>query len=155
MPGFLKSFRYLVLLILCGATSTAVFAQQISPEEKAMRQEIFLLINQKRSIYNQPALLSNDTLHQIARKHSIAMAEGKRAFGHDYFASRDSLIRIYWRKTVSTAENVTIAENAEEAVESWWTSEGHKENLLGDFTHTGIGLAKKGNLWYCTQIFKR
>jgi uncharacterized protein YkwD len=46
--------------------------------------------------------------------------------------------------------------SAKEVVEGWLNSPGHKRNIEGDFTLTGIGVAKnnKGIIYY-TQIFTK
>jgi uncharacterized protein YkwD len=40
-------------------------------------------------------------------------------------------------------------------VELWWSSEGHKDNMLADWNETGIGVKRVegSDFWYCTQIF--
>jgi uncharacterized protein YkwD len=46
--------------------------------------------------------------------------------------------------------------SAREVVDGWLKSPGHKRNIEGDFTLTGIGIAsdKQGNIYF-TQIFSR
>jgi uncharacterized protein YkwD len=43
---------------------------------------------------------------------------------------------------------------ARTAVEGWQTSPGHRKNMLGDFTLTGIGIAQsEQGSYFITQIF--
>ncbi|MEO6833468.1 MAG: CAP domain-containing protein [Chitinophagaceae bacterium] len=142
-----------ILVVFMLALSTFSFAQNTQNEERKMLLEIHELINVKRSIYLQAPLKLNDSLNAIARRHSEAMASHKIPFGHQGADARDSLIRVYFPNAQGTGENVTIAETAEDAVESWWISEGHKANMLGDYTDTGIGVVKRDEWWFCTQIF--
>jgi uncharacterized protein YkwD len=53
------------------------------------------------------------------------------------------------------AENVAYgADDATEAVELWLRSAGHKKNIRGNFTHTGISVVRDsdGRLYF-TQLF--
>jgi uncharacterized protein YkwD len=54
-------------------------------------------------------------------------------------------------------ENVASGQmTAKEAVEGWLQSPGHKRNIEGNFTLTGIGWAKdKRGMIYFTQIFTK
>lgn len=56
------------------------------------------------------------------------------------------------------AENVTynqgFSDPVTQAVDGWLKSTGHRQNIEGNFTLTGIGLAKNSsNEYYFTQIF--
>jgi uncharacterized protein YkwD len=141
------------------AMSTVALAQKVALSEKtaaaAMRKEIARLVNLKRSIYNMPPLHLNDTLSAIADEHSLRMERKIVPMGHDGFAQRDSTIHALWKDAGGSGENVTAAESAEEAVELWWSSEGHKDNMLADWNETGIGVKRVegSDFWYCTQIF--
>jgi uncharacterized protein YkwD len=100
-------------------------------------------------------LILDDSLSGIAQGHSDAMASGKVPLGHDGFAARTDAIRHLFPSAGGMGENVTFAVDAEEAVESWWTSEGHQANTTGEYSHTGIGATLKDGFWFCTQIFVR
>jgi len=55
----------------------------------------------------------------------------------------------------SMAENVALGQTtAQEAVDSWLSSEGHKQNIEGSYNLTGVGVAQgsDGDLYF-TQIF--
>ena len=45
--------------------------------------------------------------------------------------------------------------SAKEVVEGWLNSKGHRENIEGNSTYTGIGLAKAsdGRIYFTPQIF--
>ncbi len=59
------------------------------------------------------------------------------------------------------AENVAMLSNsgtdatkiAEQFVEMWWKSPGHKANMVGNHKKIGVGVSKVGNKYYATQIF--
>ena len=85
------------------------------------------------------------------------MASGKVGFGHSGFNSRAKAIQKSMNSVTSVAENVAEGQmTAREVVDGWLHSPGHKKNIEGNFTLTGIGYAsdKKGNIYF-TQIFSR
>ena len=85
------------------------------------------------------------------------MARGMVKFGHAGFSKRSKHINQFFPEKTTTAENVLFnAVDADDAAANWIASAGHKKNILGNFTHTGVGVAadKKGH-YYFTQIFIR
>ncbi len=55
----------------------------------------------------------------------------------------------------AAAENVAYGQmSAEEVVDGWLHSPGHRQNIEGDYNLTGIGVAQnKDGVIYFTQIF--
>jgi uncharacterized protein YkwD len=58
----------------------------------------------------------------------------------------------------AAAENVAAAKGekdpARTVVEGWTKSAGHRKNMLGDFSLTGVGVAQsKDGTYFFTQIF--
>jgi uncharacterized protein YkwD len=159
LPQGSKIFHYsrlLFLTLLAFLYFTKADAQPPGHAEvtrNAIIQQIHVLVNQKRSIMSMTPLMLNDSLNKLAQVHSNAMAAGKVAFGHDGFASREKAVQKMFGFIGIMGENVTLAVDAEEAVESWWTSEGHQANMTGAYSHTGLGATLKDGYWYCTQIF--
>jgi uncharacterized protein YkwD len=52
--------------------------------------------------------------------------------------------------------NMGYENPAREAVESWKNSQGHRNNMLGDYDLTGIGVARNAQgHYFFTQIFLR
>jgi uncharacterized protein YkwD len=84
------------------------------------------------------------------------MLAGTVALGHDGFDARaDELaLDLPW---LSVGENVATSTGFPEpvpvAVDGWVASPPHYENILGEWTHTGIGAANADTTWYFTQIF--
>ena len=122
----------------------------------SMETEILRYVNEDRKDHNLPPLQMNAMESSLAAKHSHDMATGKVKFGHDGFNSRAKAIQ-------KTLGGVEIGENvasgpmtAREVVDGWLKSPGHKKNIEGNFTLTGIGYArdKKGDIYF-TQIFSR
>ena len=157
MHPLFKALLVLSGLVLLSGSSKEAAAQRkgSAAQIKAMVSGIHKGVNHKRSIYNQPALALSDSASTMAELHSLAMANGVVGVGHSGFSDRSKIIRRMFNASGAVAENVAVAVDAQDAVEIWWTSEGHKDNMLGDYNTTGIGVARKGGMWYCTQIFFR
>jgi uncharacterized protein YkwD len=122
----------------------------------AMESEILQYVNEDRTKHDLPPLLMNAIESSLASKHSHDMASGKVKFGHDGFNARAKSIQKSLGST-EVGENVASGlMTAREVVDGWLNSPGHKKNIEGNFTLTGIGYAKdkKGDIFF-TQIFSR
>lgn len=137
------------LLVFAGLYSFAPAPPASLPDE------VLAATNQFRKSNNLPALVMNEELNVLARKHSEDMARGRVAFGHAGFQKRNESAA----KSISSAryfaENVAYgASTAAEVVTLWKNSPGHRRNMLGKYIYIGIGIAKdkNGQLYY-TQVF--
>lgn len=135
-----------------------------------IESQIHSLINEQRSANGLSALNFDEALASIARKHSQDMAS--RAYFSHYDPEGHNF---YWRmqqdgyncailigNTIyQGAENIyeesgypttSIASNT---VDSWMTSQGHRENILTSYwRNEGIGVAKSSSgEVYVTQVF--
>ncbi|MGB3613052.1 MAG: CAP domain-containing protein [Elainellaceae cyanobacterium] len=125
-------------------------------ELAAIEQQILEQINQYREEQGLTALRLDEAIQQQAQQHSSAMAQGTTPVSHQGFDDRVEAIAksIDYR---SAAENVAYNEGysspGEQAVQGWLDSPGHLENIQGDYTLTGIGVAQDGQAYYFTQIF--
>ncbi|AFY65488.1 CAP domain-containing protein [Geitlerinema sp. PCC 7407] len=128
-------------------------------EIAALEQEVFTRINQYRTQKGLAPLSSNNAIAQQARSHSQAMANGSVPFSHDGFSQRVSAIG----QTIAVrgaAENVAYnmghRNPAQVAVDGWLKSPGHRGNIEGNYSLTGIGIARNARgEYYFTQIFIR
>jgi uncharacterized protein YkwD len=122
-----------------------------------MEHDIFILINaHRKSIGLQPLQLS-EVESTVAAKHSYNMASGKLPFGHKDLKKRMEIIAKQIGYISETGENVASGQmSAHEVVDGWLKSTGHRKNIEGDFTLTGIGVAKdKRGVVYYTQVFTK
>jgi uncharacterized protein YkwD len=116
------------------------------------------LINQHRLSLGLDSLRWSACIATYAREHSVNMAAGDVAFGHDGFAERVSAVAAHCTTHNASAENVARAlggsDPAQTAVTIWLNSSGHKANIEGGYTHAGIGVARRSDsTWYYTQFF--
>jgi len=161
--NFVTSLPLLSLLIVmvfaagCGDDNPAdpVPGGQFSSIELSVHQQV----NAYRASKGLAALEMVPVMVTQARNHSANMAVGRTPFGHDGFEDRVEEIA----KTVALAgagENVAFNtgfdDPATEAVQGWLNSQGHRENIEGDFNVTGIGVERNADgTYYFTQIFGR
>lgn len=126
-----------------------------SPDELVLHSTI----NLYREEVGKSPLELDETMSFICRKHSQNMADGEVAFGHDGFDDRfDLLIESFHLQEV--AENVAMAYHLghpiSEIMEDWINSDGHRENIEGDYEYTGVGIAEsEDGFVYFTQMFLR
>lgn len=52
----------------------------------------------------------------------------------------------------NVGENIAMGfTTAESAIDAWYLSHGHRQNMLGDWIHIGVGVAadSRGRTWWC------
>lgn len=140
-------------------TVSATPAIAASSPYNALEQSIHQQVNQYRQARKLPPLTLDPRISEQARIHSQNMASGKVPFSHQGFEQRVGAIRRVIPDRAS-AENVAFNKGysnpGQQAVQGWIKSPGHRINLEGQYSLTGIGIAKnaKGE-YYFTQIFIR
>jgi len=129
----------------------------LTSNSRTVEADILRYVNEDRKSKGLKPLKLNDYESSIAAEHSHNMASGRVPFGHDGLTARAKKIRKQLGGINTVGENVASGQmTAKEVVEGWLNSPGHKRNIEGDFTLTGIGLAKdKKGMTYFTQIFTK
>ncbi|MFC1599020.1 CAP domain-containing protein [Patescibacteria group bacterium] len=132
--------------------------QQIS-DYSEIEQRTFQLINQHRLSIGVPALDWHEEIAIPCRDHSNNMAQGIIEPSHQDFDLRVAQIKTKIPKYNGGAENLAwnynYADPAQQALNWWLTSPGHKASLENDFYDlTGIGVSKSTDgKYFLTQIF--
>jgi uncharacterized protein YkwD len=150
----MKIFEYIVIsLVLSIAPIHSIIAQE-SPSTLDFEREIIELTNQHREAAGLNALVVANVISEQSRLHSQNMASGKTSYSQNSFEKRANAI-IGEIGGLAFAENVASGHGtAEGAVNGWLASQVHKDNIEGDFTHTGVGVARgKDGTYHFTQIF--
>ena len=102
----------------------------------------------------------SENLYNIALRHSFNMATNRVNFGHDGFNIRNLLILETHKSP--TRENVAyISFNsndsvlAQNIVQGWIDSEGHRKNILGGNFYSAVAAyyREDDNLCFFTQLF--
>jgi len=148
-----RTFSITALVFL--ALVTASRSADDGIDLRTMERDVHKKINAYRAEKGLDQLAWDDRLADQARAHSVAMARGKRGFGHSGFKERIDATRVQF---TSAAENVGqnqgFDEPADQAVDGWLDSDGHRTNIEGRYNLTGVGVARSrsGTLFF-TQIF--
>jgi len=136
--------------------------------EHRAEEVIAQLIDEQRARYAQdaPRLVANGELDRIARERSGYMAHGGpfahedaqgRLAANDMIKSRVSQYGYFGENIMmETRENLPFDAQhfAQEAVDGWMASEGHRANILSpNYDRSGIGVVINGNSAYATQVF--
>lgn len=142
--------RRIALSILLTALIVPVFA---APASAGAGEGSFVsLINSSRAANGLPSLATMGSLTSHGRKHSAEMA----ASGGIYHSSKSELRSLAsgWE---SYGENVGRGPNDPSALHSaFMSSSGHRNNILGDYTHVGVGtLVTDDGILYVTVVFMR
>lgn len=154
------NIRIILTTLLISAAIVGVnnptFAQhKTASSEQGAIQEIHRLVNEHRIKKGLKPLEMNDDINKEALKHSKNMASGRVGFGHGGFKDRSNKLMNAIKGANASGENVEYTTgNAAEVVDNWLHSPNHKKNIEGNFTLTGIGMARAsdGQVYY-TQIF--
>ena len=172
--GYQPIFGLLLLLVICCSGCEALLQAQATRQERRKQElidridvaqqqshsweeeQIHQLVNQHRAQMELSPLSLRSEISGMARIHSQNMANGTVEFGHGGFQERATQIykMIAFQKT---AENVAMNNTpspGQAAIQGWLRSQGHKQNIEGNYNLTGIGVAQStdGN-YYFTQIF--
>lgn len=113
-----------------------------------------------RARAGKPALVPDDALAAIARRHSEDMA-ARGYFGHASPTTglAGDRLRAAGYLALAHGENLAKNDHLGEAEVSLWESLGHRANIVGDaFTHVGVGIARvpgDDGGWLVTQLFAR
>lgn len=111
---------------------------------QSIESEVLTLTNVFRAEQQLAPLAWHADLARIAKRHAVAVAEGRAPFSHagarERFASCST-------RCINVAENLARSEGfgrgdlPEASVSGWRESDGHRRNLLGPFDVVGIGWA--------------
>ena len=124
----------------------------------ALEREVHALVNQHRQAIGLRLLTYNEEIVKHARRHSQDMASGRGGIDHRGAEERHTALSRSIDFT-GFAENVATnnyagSRTAKEAVRGWLKSPGHRRNIEGNFTLTGVGIARSATgFYFFTHIF--
>ena len=117
------------------------------------------LTNQFRAKNKLPPLKWDDSIWKISLTHSKNMGDGKVPFGHKGFNERIKQFPFHFSLA---CENVFMCQGyseysiAENAVNGWINSPGHRKNLLSNTNSCAIATYRTSSgAYYLTQMFAR
>lgn len=148
------------LLLSCHRNLSAANSERNAPgtfNAASMNRDILYHVNEYRKKKGLSSLQSIATADEQAALHSKNMALKKTAFSHNGFEQRIAIISKSAGTMRAAAENVAYGNlSASEVVKGWIKSPGHRKNIEGNYTLTGIGVYQdaKGVIFF-TQLFMR
>lgn len=125
----------------------------VVPQAKTIEIEILELINNHRLSIGLNPLQNMDAIKSQAYNHTDYMVDNNEVSHANFYARKNYLINNVSAKSVS--ENVAYGfTSAQSVVNAWLNSEGHKNNIEGNFTDFDISAEKNDEgKWYYTNIF--
>lgn len=156
-------FCFISIFICCqlivSPLEAAKNTKRVTSSEASQEMRLHHMINQERKKYGLAPLVVWNVLSHQAKQHSMKMANQEVAFGHSGFEDRANAIQ---NKAIcySIGENVAyflhVQDPLQISVEMWMDSPGHRENILGDYCESGIGIVyNKEGYCYITQLFSK
>ncbi|SDS28700.1 Cysteine-rich secretory protein family protein [Formosa sp. Hel1_31_208] len=124
-----------------------------APSAKAIEIEILELINAHRITEGLTPLNNHDVIKSVAFTHTDYMVEVDNVSHDNFFQRKNSLIEN--TSAINVSENVAYAfSSAESVVNAWLNSDGHRENIEGDYTDFDVSAEQNAEgKWYFTNIF--
>lgn len=111
------------------------------------------LVNQERANAGRPNLGLDERLNAAAQEHCNYQA-AKGVMSHGSTSTPGERMTRHGFDWQTCAENISFGQSSEEeCMKEWMASPGHRENILGDFTHFGAAVSYDGPTPYFTQDF--
>ncbi|HEY4612885.1 MAG TPA: CAP domain-containing protein [Bacteroidota bacterium] len=152
-----RALYCLSVVVLTGCSGAVQQMPARSGALHAIERRTHDLVNAHRVTLGEKPLLWSDAIAERALIHSQNMAMNKFPLSHRGFEARVKEIarRIpYNNSAENVAMNWGFLDPASKFVEGWLASPGHLENIEGNYTMTGIGVALSADsTYYATQIF--
>jgi uncharacterized protein YkwD len=125
--------------MLSAVSSTTAVATS-SPE-----RHLFSMVNQARDANGKGRLGLSDSLSRRAHRHSEQMADAGSLF--------HSCLECGKRRSPSMAENVGVGGSLGAVHDALMASSGHRANILGGFDRVGVGVVRRGDRVWVTELF--
>ncbi|MEZ4856156.1 MAG: CAP domain-containing protein [Gelidibacter sp.] len=124
-----------------------------APAPKTIEIEILELINNHRIEMGLNPLHNLNIIKSVAYTHTDYMVE-VNSVNHDNFFQRKASLQQN-AGAIAVSENVAYAySTAQSVVNAWLNSEGHRENIEGDYTDFDVSAEQNSEgKWYFTNIF--
>ena len=126
---------------------------EIEVPDSSLAMQVLSLVNSERAKYGLEAVTYDTLLSSAANIRAVeikSLFSHTRPDGRSCFTALDEVGYSY-RKA---GENIAYGQrSAEEVMNAWMNSEGHRANILGDYDYIGIGVYEKGGVIYWSQFF--
>lgn len=120
-------------------------AEAVSDEEATFGA----MMNQVRDNHGVRTLRVTERLSDLARRHSRKMAKQNQLFHSDL---RRTFRGFNYRMV---GENVGYGASLDQLLDAFMDSPPHRQNLVGRWKRTGVGVYREGDRVWITQLFYR
>lgn len=144
-----KTITVFLVSTLLALTSILVGPQAAA--QAAPADDVITYANQNRAVASLSPLSYHSELTQVAQAWAVHMGEVQNMYHNPNLSTQVS------RGWTRIGENVAYGyPNAVSVSAAWMNSEGHRANILGDYTHMGVGVYTDGNgtIWW-VQVFAK
>lgn len=152
---FLLCFTLVISSISCSKDDVSSPENIKTEEATTIESQILQLVNNHRTNIGKSVLVLNSLAVTLAEEHTLFMIN-QGEISHDNYEER-GLRLVNEEQANKVGENVAYKyKTAQEVMDGWLNSSGHKKNIEGDFTHIGISAIKNdAGQYYYTQVFLR
>ena len=145
--------KRIIVAVVLQALVLSVSAQ--APEPPAPEQQLLTLLNVERGHAHLAALQWDAKVAEAAQAHSRRLAD-HHALSHQFAGEPELTSRVgaTGARFSAVAENVAVADDAEEAHLAFMSSPGHRANILNpQYNAVGIAATRVNNHLYVTEDF--
>ncbi|MDR2753256.1 MAG: CAP domain-containing protein [Oscillospiraceae bacterium] len=152
--------KRIVSLVLCAVLLTAalVLPASAATNTTGFAAEVLRLVNVERAAAGLPAVAGTiATLHSAAQKRAKEASvvwSHTRPNGSDCFTVLEEVGLVQMTHYIACGENLAYGQaSPAQVVKGWMLSADHRKNILGDYTHLGVGVFEKNDTLYWAQMF--
>lgn len=133
-------------LLVCACVLPLAAAEGSNTPDPEAEQEFFGRINDERTSRGLSALQWHTQAASVARAHSEDMADDGQIYHNGNLGSQMS----NW---AALGENVGVGPSVSAIHAAFMDSSAHRDNILGSYTHAGIGVVERDGSLYVTEVF--
>ena len=133
------------MIALCAATMLSAVGSTTAIATSSQERRLHSMVNQARNANGKGGLTLSDSLSRRAHRHSEDMADAGSLF--------HSCLDCGKRRSPSMAENVGVGPSLGAVHNALMDSSGHRANILGPYDRVGIGVVRRGDRVWVTQLF--
>ena len=133
------------MIALCAAMMLSAVPSTTATATSSPERRLFSMVNRARDANGRGHLGLSNSLSRRAHRHSRQMADSGSLF--------HSCLDCGKRRSPSMAENVGVGGSLGAVHRALMNSSGHRANILGGFNRVGVGVVRRGDRVWVTELF--
>jgi uncharacterized protein YkwD len=134
------------VIALCAAIVLSSVVSTTAVATSSSERQLHAMVNQARSANGKGRLSLSASLSRRAHRHSERMADSGTLSHSCLDCGKGS-------SPSSMAENVGVGPSLGAVHDALMNSPGHRNNILGAFDRVGIGVVRRGDRVWVTELF--